>query len=177
MDWILLTASIVLILLGIIGCLLPVLPGPPLSFAGILLLHASRFADFSWKWLLIYGFVVVIVTILDYIVPIYGTKKFGGSKKGILGSTIGLIAGLIVLPLLGITIGPFGILGILLGPFLGAYIGELMDGKESEEALHSAVGSFMGFAAGIIMKLTVSIILIFVFVKEIWIYVINHFSN
>ncbi len=177
MDWILLIISILLILTGIIGCLLPVLPGPPFSFLGILFLHISSFAEIKIEWLIIYAFLAIIVTLLDYVVPIWGTKKFGGSKRGILGSTIGLIVGLIILPILGITIGPFGVLGILLGPFLGAYIGEYMNGKESEEALRSAFGSFVGFVAGTLMKLSVSLILTFVFIKEIWIYAFNYFSN
>lgn len=89
-DYLLLAGGIVLILLGIIGCLVPVLPGPPLSYAGLLLLHVSRFAEFSKSVLLILAIVAIVVTILDYIVPIWGTRRFGGSKYGVRGATVGL---------------------------------------------------------------------------------------
>jgi len=104
------------------------------------------------------GLIMLAVSILDYIVPIYGTKKFGGSRSGIRGSTIGLIAGIIVLPALGIVIGPFGLLGIILGPFIGAYLGEKMGGKDSDTAFKAAIGSFIGFLAGTFMKLSYSIV-------------------
>ncbi len=74
MEDILLTAGgSVLIILGIIGCVIPVIPGPPLSFVGILLLHFSSYAEFSFEFLLLFGALAVIVTVLDYIVPIWGT--------------------------------------------------------------------------------------------------------
>ena len=94
------------------------------------------------------------VTILDYVVPVLGTKKFGGSKMGVRGSTIGLIVGVIVLPFLGITLGPFGLLGLILGPYIGAYAGERMSGKDTKAANRAAFGSFIGFITGVVMKLT-----------------------
>ncbi len=172
-DYILLALSIFLILIGIIGCILPVIPGPPLSYLGIITVHFTKFADFSSKTLIVLGIVALIVTVLDYIVPVWGTKKFGGSKAGVIGSTIGLIVGIVILPMLGIVIGPFGLIGILAGPFFGALIGEFIHGQESEKALVAAIGSFIGFLAGTFMKLVTSIIITVYFVKQLISYFIS----
>ena len=91
-DYILLTLAVVLLLLGIIGCLVPVLPGPPLSFLGLILLHFTKFANFSSTLLITVAVVTIVVTLLDYIVPVWGTKKFGGSKYGTRGATVGLLS-------------------------------------------------------------------------------------
>jgi hypothetical protein len=171
MDILLITGALALLLLGIIGCVLPVLPGPPIGFLGILLASFSSLMDFSTEALLIYAFLAILVTVLDYIVPVWGTKKMGGSKYGTWGSTIGLILAVIVLPVLGITIGPFGLFGIILGPFLGAFVGELISGKKSEEAGRAALGAFLGFVTGVLMKLMVSGFYIIIFLVKLWQYI------
>jgi uncharacterized protein YqgC (DUF456 family) len=158
MDWLFITIGCILILLGFLGAILPVLPGPPLSFIALVLLQFTESPPFSLNFLIVMGLIMVAVTLLDYIVPVIGTKRFGGSKQGVRGSTIGLIVGVIVLPVFGIVLGPFGLLGIILGPFIGAYIGERMAGKDSDTALRAAVGSFIGFLAGTFMKLVYSIV-------------------
>ena len=104
---------------------------------------------------------------MDYFVPIWGTKKFGGTKAGVKGSTIGLIIGVIVLPLLGVVLGPFGIIGIIAGPFVGAYIGEKMSGVDDTLAWRSAFGSFVGFVAGTLLKVVYSLVVGFVVIKDI----------
>ncbi|MBN1117004.1 MAG: DUF456 domain-containing protein [Bacteroidales bacterium] len=166
MDWLILFLGIVLIVLGLVGCIVPVLPGPPLSFIGMLMVHFTRFADFTNNMLITMGFLALVVQILDYIVPVWGTKKFGGSKYGTWGSIIGLIAGIFVLPSI-VVIGPFGIIGIIAGPFFGALIGEIIAGQTSEKAFKAAFGSFIGFLTGTLMKLATSIIITFIFAKEI----------
>ena len=103
----------------------------------------------------------------DYWIPIYGTKKFGGTKASVRGSIIGLIIGVIVLPVLGIVIGPFGLLGIILGPFLGALIGERMAGTPEKDAFRSAVGSFLGFVAGTLIKVIFGLVVLFYLGKDI----------
>jgi len=118
MDIIWIIIGIVLILVGIIGAIVPGIPGPIVSFAALLLMQLKDEAPYGEGFMLVMGLIAVGVTVLDYVVPIWGTKKFGGTKKGVWGSTIGLIIGIFFLSL-----GPFGIVGILLGPFLGAYIG------------------------------------------------------
>jgi uncharacterized protein YqgC (DUF456 family) len=156
-DYILLILGIILMLIGIIGCLVPVLPGPPLSFLGIILLHFSRFGEFSNSALIVFAAITVVVSILDYVVPIWGTKRFGGSKYGTRGATIGLI--------IGIFLGPAG---IIIGPFAGAFVGELLFKDDMKYALKAGFGSLLGFMTGIGLKLAASCVMTYYFVKE-WI--------
>ncbi|HLO57720.1 MAG TPA: DUF456 domain-containing protein [Bacteroidales bacterium] len=168
MDYLLAILALICILAGIAGSILPGLPGPPVSYLGLLLIHWSRFAQFSTRTLIIWAVVIAVVAVLDYVVPVWGTKMYGGTKAGLRGSTVGLIIGMILLPLLGITLGPLGILGIIGGPFAGAWIGELLAGKDSQKALRSAFGSFIGFLAGTMMKVAVSLVLAVMYFKAIF---------
>jgi len=145
-----------LMILGLLGCILPVIPGPPLSFIGLLVLHFTRFADFSYTFLLLWGSVAVIVTVLDYVVPIWGTKKFGGSRSGMWGAGIGLVLGLILFPPLG----------IIIGPFAGAVIGEALTGKDAPASFRAGLGSFFGLLMGVGIKLAASIMMTFYFIRE-----------
>lgn len=167
MEYLLVILGVVCIIVGVIGSILPGLPGPPLSYLGLLLLHWTRFAQFSFKMLAVWAVIVIIVAVLDYIVPIWGTKKFGGTSAGVRGSTIGLIIGVILLPMLGIILGPFGLFGILGGPFVGAWIGERYAGQDSDKAMRAAVGSFIGFLAGTFMKIVVSVVIAVFFFKAV----------
>jgi len=146
MDYLLIILGACCILIGIAGSVLPVLPGPPLSYVGLLLLHFTDKYQFSTKFMIIWAAVSVVVFLLDQFIPVWGTKKFGGSKQGVWGSVIGLLVGMIFL-------GP---LGIIIGPFLGAVAGELIAGKRSSHALQSGIGALLGFLAGTILKLIVS---------------------
>ncbi len=154
LDYFLLALAIVFLIIGIIGCLVPVLPGPPLSFAGILILHFTDFAEFRLNLLVILGVIAVVVAVFDYVVPIWGTKKFGGTKYGIRGATIGLLAGLF-----------FGPPGIIIGPFLGAVIGEMIYKDDFNYAIRAGLGSLIGFMAGIGIKLATSLIITFYFIR------------
>lgn len=167
MDLFLIIVGIILIILGFIFCILPVLPGQALSFVSLLLLQFTEKKPFTDDFLFLMAFIMIAVTVLDYVVPIIGTKKFGGTKRGTRGSMVGLIIGIIVLPVMGITIGPFGILGILLGPFLGAYIAESTGGRDSKESLRAAFGSFIGFLAGTMMKIVYSAVAAFYFFSSL----------
>ena len=135
-------------LVGILGSILPLLPGPPLCYLALLLQQLRSDSPFTAKFLWIWAVITVVVTALDYIVPLYGTRKYGGSKYGIWGSTIGLIA--------GFWLGPFG---IIIGPFVGAFIGELIASNNSEHALKAAWGSFVGFLFGTLLKLVVCLVM------------------
>ena len=106
MDYVIISASAILMLVGLIGCVLPALPGPTLSYLGLVVLSFSDRVTFSTKFFIIWGIVALIVTILDYIIPIWGTKRFGGSKYGVWGSIVGLLVGLFFPPV-GFIIGPF----------------------------------------------------------------------
>lgn len=161
MDITLAVLGAALVLVGFAGSILPIIPGPPISWAGLLLLKWTDFVNDhgaayeNTLWILL--FFVVLVTILDYVVPIMGTKKFGGSKRGVWGATIGVVVGLF-----------FGPLGIIIGPFLGAYIGEITTGKKEKEALRAAWGSFVGFLLGVGMKLMVCGAILFFFIRYLF---------
>jgi uncharacterized protein YqgC (DUF456 family) len=158
MDYLLIGVGIVMMISGILGGVLPVLPGPPLSYIGLLLLHFTERYQFSERFLIIWAVITVLVYALDYVIPIWGTKRYGGSKRGVWGSMIGLVAGLFFFP-------PFG---IIIGPFAGAVIGELSSGKNSGAALKSGFGSFMGFLLGTLMKLIASGLMAWHFGKELF---------
>ncbi len=157
MDIFLIIVAILLMLISIAGCVLPLLPGPPLTYIGLLLLHFTKGYQFSNKFLIIMLAVAIGVTIIDNVIPIIGAKKYGGSKKAVWGSIIGLIVGMFFLP-------PWG---IIIGPFAGAVIGELIEGKDASNALKSGFGTFAGFMGGIILKLIASGLMIFYFFKEL----------
>jgi len=142
MDIFLLVLAFLCMLLGIIGCIVPGLPGTPVAYAGLWIALVTDRVDFSWQFLLIWGIVTVVITILDYVVPAWGTKRYGGSKWGVWGSTIGVFVGLF-----------FGAAGVILGPLVGAVIGELLSGKEFSNALKAGWGSFIGLLCGTILKL------------------------
>lgn len=157
-DLILIILGIICIIFGFIGCILPVLPGPPLSYLGILLLDFTSKVHFSLNFMIGWAVVVTIVTVLDYFIPVWGTKKLGGSKNGVLGSTIGVFLGIFIFP-------PWG---IIICPFIGAVVGELLDGKEMDAALKAGFGSFLGFLTGTLLKLIVASILGFIFFYELF---------
>lgn len=157
MEYALIITGGILILLGIIGCFLPVLPGPPLGFAGLLLLHFTERVQFSTTTLVVFGGVVLMVSLLDYLVPVWGTKKFGGSRLGVAGSIIGLLIGVFFFPPLG----------IIIGPFLGAVAGEIVNGDDLRKALKSGFGAFLGFVFGTSIKLAVTIVMAYYFVDKL----------
>ena len=163
MNTTLIIIAVVLAIVGFLGAIIPGIPGTPLSFIALLLLF---FIPEMKVFILVMGFFCAVITVLDYVIPIYGTKKLGGTKMGVRGSTIGLIVSILVLPLLGVVIGPFGIGGIILGPFVGAYIGEIMAGN-SENAFRSAIGSFLGFLAGTFIKIIYGIVVIVYVSKDV----------
>ncbi|HAF30006.1 MAG TPA: DUF456 domain-containing protein [Bacteroidales bacterium] len=155
MDYFLLAIAIILIIGGLLGCILPIIPGPPLSFLGILVLHFTEFAEYSTNFLLILAFIAILVTVLDYIVPVWGTKKFGGTKAGMWGATIGMVIGMIFF-------GPFG---LIIGPLVGAIVGESLKGANNKDAFKAGMGAFIGFLTGVGLKLAASIYITWHFVK------------
>jgi len=145
----------ILLLVGLIGCFLPIIPGPPIAFIGLWIQQLKTEPPFSIQLLWIWVAVVMIVTIMDYWIPVYGTKKFGGSKYGVWGCTIGLFVGL--------WMGP---IGIIAGPFLGAFIGEFLANQNSAQALKAASGSFIGFLLSTGIKLITCSIMIWYWVAS-----------
>jgi uncharacterized protein YqgC (DUF456 family) len=143
MDVVLIIIGILLLLIGFAGCIIPGVPGPPIAYIGLLIQVFKTENPFTTKFLIIWALIMVGVSLLDYVVPVIGTKKFGGSKRGIWGSIIGLFVGIFFFPPIG----------LIIGPFLGAFIGELTGGKETESALKAGFGSFIGFITGVALKL------------------------
>jgi uncharacterized protein len=158
MDTFLIISGIILLLAGLAGCVLPALPGPPLSYIALLLLNFTGKYQFSNKFLIIWLIITAVVVILDYMVPVWGAKKFGASKRGVWGSIIGVVLGLFIFP-------PFG---IIIGPFLGAVIGEMTTGKETGTALKAGFGSFAGLMTGMLLKLVASGMMTWYFIKELF---------
>ncbi len=158
MDWVeivLVFSSLILCGLGIVGSVAPALPGPPLAYAGILVYHFGMGEVFSLAFLIIALLFVIITAGVDYFLPVYATRKFGGTKQGVWGGIIGLAAGLFFPPW-----------GIIAGPLLGAIIGDLVAGKQFESALKSGIGSFVGFLLSTFIKLAVTLVLtIFLIIK------------
>jgi uncharacterized protein YqgC (DUF456 family) len=161
MDIFLLFVGLFFVLLGVIGSFLPVLPGPITGWVGLLMLHLTKVIPMDWTFLGITLGVAILIWGIDFIIPALGTKKFGGSKYGIWGTILGLIIGLVFL-------GP---LGIIVGPFLGAFIGELIyDSTDSKRAVKAAFGSLVGFMLSTGLKFLVSIIFLGLYITKFWEY-------
>ncbi|MDA0774324.1 MAG: DUF456 domain-containing protein [Bacteroidetes bacterium] len=159
MEILLFSVSFLFILLGLAGSFLPILPGPLTSWIGLFLLHKTEAIEENSSFLVLTFVIALGIFVLDYIIPILGTKKFGGSKKGMLGATIGVLIGLLFL-------GPFG---VLIGPFVGAYIGELVqDPQNKKTALRTALGSVIGFLTGVFLKFTVALVYMGLYLNIVW---------
>ncbi|MBR2326555.1 MAG: DUF456 domain-containing protein, partial [Alistipes sp.] len=127
--------------------IVPVLPGVALAYAGYLCLYFCSYSEISVAWLVVFGVLTLIVSVLDYVLPSYMTKKFGGSKAGERGAMAGVLGGFF-----------FGPIGIIVGPFVGAVLGELInDGRDKQRALRSGLGSFLSFFVGTGIKLALSV--------------------
>tara|TARA_E500000178_G_C16978317_1_gene734475 strand:- start:522 stop:1019 length:498 start_codon:yes stop_codon:yes gene_type:complete len=158
LDLILLVLGLILCLIGILGSFLPIIPGPVSSWLGILLLYSTSTVEFNLNFILITFTVAISVGFLDYIIPILGVKKLGGTRSGQIGTIIGLILCLILL-------GP---IGIVIGPFLGALLGEMSTNKSFQDSLKPAFGSFIGVIAGSIIKFLISLSFLFFYIDIFW---------
>lgn len=162
MDTIISILAILAGVIGIAGSILPGLPGTPISWVGMLLLYIwgngtdAAGASMSLRTLIVWGVIVAIVSVIDYVVPMYFTKATGGSKHAERGAMAGMVAGIILTPV-----------GMILGSFLGAFLAELYWGKKpAGQAFKAAVGSFLGFITGTGLKTIVAVLImwkIFVF--------------
>ena len=159
MDIFLLIIGLAFILIGIVGSVLPVIPGPPIGWVGLLLLYLTKAVPMDYWAIGLTLFLAILVSILDYIIPALGTKKFGGTKYGMWGTTIGLVIGFFIpIPL-----------GFLIGSVIGAFIGEMLyDSKDTNRATKAAVGSFIGFVGSTFLKLVLTFGYLIWFVKIAW---------
>jgi len=155
MDILLIILGLVLIIIGIIGCVVPGLPGPFSAWLGLVVTMLAKVIPDDWSLIGITFLATMIISLLDYFIPAIGTKKFGGSKYGVYGAIIGLIVGLFA-PIPG---------GILLGPFVGAFVGEYLRNKDIARSLKAAFGAFIGFLASTGMQLILSLIFAFLYAK------------
>ena len=160
MDIFLVFLAALFMLLGIIGSMLPILPGPLTSWVGLLIFHLTDAVPMNWTFLIITLIIAILVWLLDYIIPAIGTKKFGGSKYGMIGTSVGLLVGIFT-PIPG---------GIIIGPFVGAFIGELINKSDSQTALKAAFGSFLGFLTSTFIKFVVALIYLGLFMGKLWDY-------
>lgn len=161
MDILLLILGFACIITGLIGSFLPVLPGPSVSWVGLALLYFTKAVPANYWILGIALLITVVISVLDYVIPAKGTKRFGGSSYGIWGTNIGLVVGILA---------PISF-GFLIGPFIGALIGELIyDFKDHNRALKAAAGSFVGFLASSFMKFVICVMYLGLFVWIVWNY-------
>lgn len=144
MDILLIILSIVCLSAGVAGCILPMLPGPPTAYVGVLLLHFTDKVQFTASQLIIWLLLVIIMQVMDYFIPMLGSKYGGGTRYGNRGCVIGTVIGLFFMPW-----------GIVLGPFLGAFIGEMLGGNNTMRALRVGFGALLGFLMGTLLKLIV----------------------
>ena len=157
MDIALLILGGLLIMLGMAGSFLPIIHGPLTSWFGLLSLHYTSKVEQDWHLLGWTLAIALIVMALDYLIPIWGTKAFGGTKAGAIGATVGLVVGLFFPPF-----------GIIFGPLVGAFAGELSKNINRKVALKAALGSFLGFLSGVLIKFIVSFIYLLIFASTTW---------
>ena len=157
MDSILIIIGIVALIAGIIGCVAPVIPGPPIAYIALILLQCTDKHPFSTGIMICFFVIVAAVTVLDYLIPTWGTRKFGGSKYGSVGCLLGTFAGLFLMPW-----------GIIVMPFVGAFVGEMIYQADSGKALKAATGALLGFLGGVFCKILVCIAITVAFVWGVW---------
>jgi uncharacterized protein YqgC (DUF456 family) len=156
MDWLWIILGILLVITGVIGSILPLIPGPPIAYLGLLMQQLREPDPFTAKFMWIWAGIVVVSLVLDYLVPAWGTKKFGGTKYGVWGSTLGFI--------LAFWMGPWG---VVIGPFIGAFLGEMIAGQDSKKSLRAAWGSFVGFLLGSLLKIIICFVILYYLIKSI----------
>lgn len=144
MDILLMVFAFLLLVASIVGCALPVLPGPPLAYAGILLLHLTDKVQFTTHQLIIWLVVVIVLQVVDYITPLLGSKYSGGTSFGNRGCIAGTILGMFFMPW-----------GLIIGPFVGAIAGEMMGGQNLTQAIRAGIGTLLGYLFGTLMKVIV----------------------
>ena len=161
MDLLLIIISAVLIISGIIGSFMPILPGPLTSWFGLFILNLISSIEIENTLLIITFIIAITIFILDSLIPIYGSKYFGATKYGIIGASIGLVIGIII-PI------PFG---ILIGPILGALIGELLFNNDLKKSIKSSIGVLIGFVASSFIKFVTSIVYLMIYIIQLWEYI------
>jgi uncharacterized protein YqgC (DUF456 family) len=144
MDILLIVFAFLLLVAGIAGCILPMLPGVPLAYAGMLLLHLTDKIHFTTHQLIIWLIVVIVLQVVDYITPLLGSKYSGGTSFGNRGCMAGTLLGMFFMPW-----------GVIVGPFIGAVVGEMLGGQDLSHAIRAGIGTLLGFLVGTLLKVIV----------------------
>ena len=161
MDLFFIILGFICIIVGVLGSFLPLLPGVPLAWLSLVFLKLGNVTHYSWWILGLFGGIVLLTFVIDYFLALWGVRKFGGSRYGMIGAGLGLLIGSFLYP-------PFG---IILGPFIGAFLGEMLKNtNQGKKALKAAIGSTLGFLLGVVFKISVSIAFAFVYFKELLTY-------
>ena len=141
MDIVCVAIGTLCVVLSFVGCVIPAIPGPLLAYISLLLLLLTDH-PIGWLGLVIGGVVMIVATLLDYVVPALGARKFKCSRAGVTGCLIGSIAGMFFMPI-----------GLFLGPFLCAVVGELISGRKISGSVQGGFGALLGFIAGTMIKI------------------------
>jgi len=153
-----LTVSIILVILGVAGTIIPVLPGTPLIFGGALVYgFATGFQEVTKEFLLLMFVLTLISLVLDYLAAAWGTRRYGGSSQAVLGAILGGVVGLL-------TLGP---IGLLVGPMLAVVMVELLQRRPLDVAVRAAFGTLIGVVGGIGMQLLIGLTMALLFVFRI----------
>lgn len=155
MEIVVLIITLIIMVAGLVGAIMPVLPSIPLIYAAYFLYgFATDWQDYGAQFMIGLGIITVLTQVIDYLVGAVGSKQFGGSRAGAVGSIIGALVGVIF----------FNLLGLIVGTFLGALVGELIKGRTMHEAFRSGWGAFLGFVAGSVFKIILGLMMIGTFI-------------
>jgi uncharacterized protein YqgC (DUF456 family) len=158
MGIVLIILAFVLLIVGIVGSIFPALPGPPLSFIGLLLVRWSGYSSLTSVFLWVWAGITVCITVMDYILPSLLARRFGGSRSAAIGSFIGLVIGIFFYP-------PWG---MIVGTFFGALLGELIHNHRNKaRAFKAALGALLAFITGSGAKLIASSLMLFYAIKAV----------
>ena len=156
LDIALIIIGLILAIAGMVGCILPVIPGPMLSFSALVIISWTKnWQIFSQTFLIVMGVLTALLIMLDYVAPALGAKKYGASKRGMWGSAIGMVIGIFFIP-------PWG---MIVGAFVGALAGELASGKSGRTALRAGWGILVGNVLGVGLKLAFTAVVLFYYIK------------
>jgi len=159
LNVVLIIIGLILAIAGMVGCILPVLPGPILSFCALIIISWTKnWQIFSQTFLIVMGAVTALLVLLDYVAPALGAKKYGASRRGLWGSAIGMIIGIFFIP-------PWG---MIVGAFIGALVGELTAGKSGSKALRAGWGILIGNVLGVGLKLAFTAVVLFYYIKAMF---------
>lgn len=158
MDIVLVVLAFVCLAVGLVGCIVPVIPGPPIGYGGLVLMKLSGHSDFSLTFMSVWLVVTLVVTLADFYLPVYMTKRFGGSRAAKTGAALGLVAGIFLFPPLG----------MIVCPIIGAFVGEMWnDHANTTQAFKVAWGSFLAFFLGTGVKLIACGLMVFYAIRTL----------